>query len=91
VIMGSLARDALRVALVATVLWALAAGIASGLHVSALLRSGLAKVLPNALDGACLSPLALLSLAPDSETAMLREPDMVGVAGGVLPSWWQGW
>jgi hypothetical protein len=85
VIMESLARDALRVALVATMLWELVAGIASGLHVSALLRPGLAKVLPNALDGAWRSPLALLSLAPDSETAILREHDVVGGAGGVLP------
>jgi hypothetical protein len=84
VVMDPLMRGALCIAWVATMLWEVAAGIASGLRVSAELRPGVAIVLPIALDEASRSPLVQLSLPRDSEMGMLRDHHVVGVAGGVL-------
>jgi hypothetical protein len=84
VVMDSLMRGALRIAWVATVLWGLAAGIASGLRVSAELRPGVAIVLPIALDEASRSPLVQRRLPRDSEMGMLRDHHVVGVAGEIL-------
>jgi hypothetical protein len=57
---------------------ALLAGIASDVHVSALLRRGLANacVLRLSLDEAGLSPLVELSIRLDSKTARLRADHM---------------
>jgi hypothetical protein len=81
VFMESLVRGVLRIALAGSILWELAAGIAGGLHVSALLRLGLGKVLPMAPEGALRYPLVRLSNPRDSETAMLSDHHVVGVAG----------
>jgi hypothetical protein len=81
VVMESLTRGALRIALAATMLWEVAAGIAGGLHVSAVLRPGQANVLPTALGEAWRSPLVQPSIPRDSETGILRDHHVFGVVG----------
>jgi hypothetical protein len=64
-------------------LWELSAGIARGLHVSALPRLGWPMcVLPIAPEEAQGSPLVQLSVRPDSETSVLRDHDVAGFRGG---------
>jgi hypothetical protein len=55
-------------------------GFVGGLHVSAVLRRGLGKVLPIAPEGASRYPLWQLGIPRDSETAMLSDHHVVGVA-----------
>jgi hypothetical protein len=81
VMMESRVRGVLRIALAASILWELAAGIASGLHVSAPLRPGFANVLPIALDEALRSPLLQLGIPRASETAMMSGQHVDGVGG----------
>jgi hypothetical protein len=83
VVMDSLRRGALRIALAATMLWEVAAGIAGGLHVTAVLRPGLADALPTAVDEASRSPLVQAGIPRDSETGMLGDHHVFGVVGGV--------